>query len=211
MSILGNLHANHRSRLRGRYARLGADGLEVHELLELFLFDAIPRVDTNPIAHRLLERFGSLWEVLNAPEHELSEVKGIGVRAAEYIAVANRKLCLGIEEELTRRPMATFEHVSNYLIWHCRHISASPDTASVIMTDPEMHFIGACDYMYLAPAEIAEDCREADAACAILGVGKTYGAASFSAVSEEFERCGVELCDVIIVSDFNTESIRDKS
>ena len=87
-------------------------------------------------------------------------------------------------------------------------VNSNPAT---IMTDPEMHFIGACDYMYLAPAEIAEDCREADAACAILGVGKTYGAASFSAVSEEFERCGVELCDVIIVSDFNTESIRDKS
>ena len=55
-----NVHAGHRQRLKNKYLSSGADVLEPHELLELLLFYAVPRANTNPIAHALIKRFGSL-------------------------------------------------------------------------------------------------------------------------------------------------------
>ena len=80
-----NLHAGHRDRLRALYRRNGAEALEAHQLLELLLFYAIPYRDTNPLAHRLINRFGSLWQVLNASEEELCGVGGVGVHTARLL------------------------------------------------------------------------------------------------------------------------------
>lgn len=79
------LHKNHRARLRGRYQSEGLDGFEDHMILELLLFQAIPRVDTNPIGHRLLERFGSPENVFSATVEELCEVDGVGPKTAEML------------------------------------------------------------------------------------------------------------------------------
>ena len=80
-----NIHAGHRERLKNKFLRLGAEGLEEHELLELLLFYAIPQKNTNPIAHELIDRFGSLKGVLSAEGKELTEVSGIGAHAATLI------------------------------------------------------------------------------------------------------------------------------
>src|SRR5215470_4378831 len=73
-----SLNAGHRQRLKERFIASGPDGLPDYELLELMLFSAIPRRDTKPTAKRLLERFGSFAEVINAPPDRLREVKGAG-------------------------------------------------------------------------------------------------------------------------------------
>jgi len=72
------LHMGHRERLRDRFRRGGADALPDYELLELLLFKAIPRRDTKDLAKRLIARFGSFAEVVNAPEGRLKEVTGVG-------------------------------------------------------------------------------------------------------------------------------------
>lgn len=76
------LHDGHRQRCKQRFLRTGAEGFDDHQLLELLLFYAIPRCDTNETAHRLLKRFGSLQGVLYAAPEELSAVEGIGESAA---------------------------------------------------------------------------------------------------------------------------------
>ena len=53
------LHDGHRQRSKRRYLALGAEGMEDHQLLELLLFYAIPRQDTNETAHRLIQRAGA--------------------------------------------------------------------------------------------------------------------------------------------------------
>ena len=76
------LHDGHRQRAKDRYRQLGADALADHELLELALFYAIPRQDTNETAHRLLKRFRSLQGVLQATPEELEREEGVGRSAA---------------------------------------------------------------------------------------------------------------------------------
>jgi len=70
------------------------DGLYEHELLEMLLFNAYPRVNTNPIAHALLNAFGSIPGVLNAEVDELCAVDGVGESVALYLK------CIG---ECTKR------------------------------------------------------------------------------------------------------------
>lgn len=81
------IHGGHRERLRKRLENEGLDSFEPHEVLELILFYSIPRADTNPIAHKLLERFGSLSAVMEAPISELVKVDGIGANSAALISM----------------------------------------------------------------------------------------------------------------------------
>ncbi len=77
-----NIHANHRERVRSKVVKYGMQQFHDHEVLELLLFYAIPRVDTNPLAHALLERFGSIDRLFSASIHELVAVPGVGEKVA---------------------------------------------------------------------------------------------------------------------------------
>lgn len=79
------MHDGHRERLKERFNKEGLDNFEPHNVLELVLFFAIPRRDTNELAHKLIERFGSLAAVFDAPVGELTKVEGIGESAALLI------------------------------------------------------------------------------------------------------------------------------
>lgn len=76
------IHDGHRARLRASFLEHGLQSMNDINALELLLFYALPRRDTNETAHLLLERFGSLDGVFSAPIEELCEVEGVG----EYVA-----------------------------------------------------------------------------------------------------------------------------
>lgn len=80
-------HAGHRQRMRERFFTQGLDGFAAHEILELILMFAIPQKNVNPLAHRLLEHFGSLHAVLEADVKELVKVEGIGEYAATLLSL----------------------------------------------------------------------------------------------------------------------------
>lgn len=85
-----NIHQGHREKMRQRFLKSGLEGFADHEALELLLYYAIPRQDTNPIAHRLMDRYGSLTAVLSAPAEDLKKVEGIGESAAVLLKVAGQ-------------------------------------------------------------------------------------------------------------------------
>ena len=87
-------HGGHRERMRERFLTAGGDALADHELLETILFYAIPRRDTNELAHRLIEDFGSLSSVLEADVDLLARFDGLGESSATYLKLLH---------ELTRR------------------------------------------------------------------------------------------------------------
>lgn len=68
-----------------RFRTEGLDYFNQVQVLELLLFYAVPRKDTNELAHALLERFGSVSRVMDAPITELMKVPGIGECAATYL------------------------------------------------------------------------------------------------------------------------------
>ncbi len=79
------VHDGHRERLRARFAEHGLESFNELNALELLLCYAIPRRDTNEIAHRLLDAFGSLSGVFQASMQELTSIPGIGENAATLI------------------------------------------------------------------------------------------------------------------------------
>ena len=82
-------HDGHRERLKKRFLN-SPESFEDHELLELLLFYAIPRKNTNETAHKLLDRFGSVKGILDASVESLAEVDGIGQSAALYIKIISK-------------------------------------------------------------------------------------------------------------------------
>lgn len=76
------MHEGHRARVKKRFLEEGLDHFSDIQALELLLFYAVPRADTNPIAHRLLEHFGSLSQVLEANPEELKKISGVGENGA---------------------------------------------------------------------------------------------------------------------------------
>ncbi len=82
------MHEDHRKRVKDRFLKDGIENMPEHEVLELLLFFSIPRKDTNPIAHELIEHFGSLNSVIEASADELVRVKGIGETSATLITLS---------------------------------------------------------------------------------------------------------------------------
>lgn len=77
-----NVHAGHRQRMKKRFIEYGFKGMEQHEILEMVLYYAIPRKDTNLLAHRLLERYGSFAKVCDTPVDVLERDFGLSESAA---------------------------------------------------------------------------------------------------------------------------------
>lgn len=81
------VHDGHRQRLRERFLKEGLDGFAPHEVLELLLFYAIPQRNVNPLAHALLDYFGSLHNVLEATPEQLCQVDGVGEYTAAFLSM----------------------------------------------------------------------------------------------------------------------------
>ena len=113
-----NIHAGHRQRLRKKFLQQGADSLEPHELLELLLFYAVPRANTNPTAHELLRQFGSLKNVLSAPVEDLVRVEGLGESSALLIALVARLYCRAMVDSMeeSRDILDTTERLGRYFV-----------------------------------------------------------------------------------------------
>ncbi len=79
-----NIHAGHRNRMRDRFRSSSLQAMEEHEQLELLLFYAIPRTNTNETAHRLLNTFGSIPAIIDAPLEEIEHVPGVGAGAGTF-------------------------------------------------------------------------------------------------------------------------------
>ena len=80
-------HDGHRERLRERYLKSGFDAFQPHEILELLLTWAVPRRDVNPLAHDLIDHFGSLSGVFDAAREDLEAIDGVGPNTALFLSM----------------------------------------------------------------------------------------------------------------------------
>lgn len=167
-------HVGHRERLRERFRRAGSEALSDYELLELLLFRSIPRADTKARAKALLKRFGSLAEVLGAPEHLLREVEDVGAAAA-----LDLKIVAATAQRMARSSIAGREILSSWaqVIDYCRAAMAFEereqfrilflDKKNALIAD-EVQQTGTVDHTPVYPREVIRRALELSATAIVL-------------------------------------------
>ena len=135
-----NIHSGHRQRMLKRYLEHGIDGFEEHEILEIFLFTAYSRRNTNDISHQLIDRFGSLEGVLNAGYDELVQEKNVGVTAAALISFMKDFAKRYNKEDMSGIKLATSESVRSF----CYELMKADVTeqAHALFLDQTLNLIG---------------------------------------------------------------------
>ncbi len=111
------IHSGHRERMKQRFRESGLDGFHDVNVLEMLLFYVIPRQDTNPLAHALLEEFGSLEGVLDAGYEELLEVPGVGESVATFLRLfpsVCKRYIRG--KQMKKIPYTTLEQLEDFVI-----------------------------------------------------------------------------------------------
>ena len=112
-----SIHDGHRQRLKDRFRAEGLDNFSEVQVLELLLFYAIPRQDTNPIAHALLDHFGSLAQVMNASPEELEKVPGIKYNAATLLKLTTEVVRYsGVNEMMNIKILNSLDECGRYLV-----------------------------------------------------------------------------------------------
>lgn len=111
------MHEGHRERMREKYRKHGVETLEPHEVLELLLFYSQPRVNTNEVAHRLLDTFQSLSGVLDADSDSLCSIPGVGKSSAVFLHLIKDVVNLYNQGKLERNPiLPTAMDAGNYIL-----------------------------------------------------------------------------------------------
>ena len=106
----------HRQRVKDRYIQDGLESFTNYQVLELLLFYCIPRVDTKPIAHRLIDAFGSLSGVLEASVDDLQKVEGIGPNAAVFLNMLHAVTRYAkTEKAKTNKPLRSLQDFATVL------------------------------------------------------------------------------------------------
>lgn len=115
-------HEGHRKRLKQTYMEHGDKCLHDHQTLELLLTYCIPRSDTNPLAHRLLDAFGSLEAIFKAEPRELMGEKGVGENTAILLSLVggmfNRVRSQSLEVECLNTPNAAAQYCVSLFYKH---------------------------------------------------------------------------------------------
>lgn len=111
-----SVHDGHRKRMRQRFMEEGLDQFTDVQVLEILLFYCIARQDTNPIAHALLDHFGSLSQVLEAPVEELCKVDGIGENTAVFLRLITQVGRYYLTDRASKaKVLPTLESCAKYL------------------------------------------------------------------------------------------------
>lgn len=136
-----SMHEGHRERLKKQFREGGLENFSDFQILELLLFYIIPRRDTNPIAHALINQFGSLYQVLEAPVDELEKVEGIGPNAALLLslitAVARAYMLDRTEKQFS---LNTIEECCEYLKYS--FVGKREEVVYLLCLDAKCRFLG---------------------------------------------------------------------
>lgn len=211
----GSLHAGHRQRMKNSFLRTVPEEPVPHELLEMLLYYSIPRGDVNPLAHRLIERFGSLTGVLEASAEELCSVPGVGENTACLIRLTDAILRASAIEQA--EPSKTYETVSKldaYL--RPRFAGLGNERVYLVMLDNGMRMIdcvavadGVVNNSVVCVRRIAELCLNRHAACAVLAHNHPHGMAipsstdieMTSTVDNALDILGIPLLEHLIITE----------
>ena len=115
MNDKGSIHAGHRERMLLKF-KTNPDAMLEHELLEVMLYPVLPRIDTNPLAHRLINTFGSFSAVFSATYSQLVAVSGVGDKTANYILLIGKGIQTVINQQRNAVVLNGFEALKKVVL-----------------------------------------------------------------------------------------------
>ena len=220
---MNSTHEGHRQRLKERFRGYGLDNFNDVNALELLLFYAAPRRDTNVLAHALLERFGSFSAVMEADEHELLSVPGVGESVVTFLrlipAVSRRYM---LDKTPGTEPIDSAAAAGRYFV--PLFMYEKEETVYALLLDArkcpircEVLSRGTVDAAEIQTRRLAELALQYHASAVILSHNHPSGLAMPSAEDESttahiaraLDILGVELSDHVIVAGFEHVSMRE--
>ena len=207
-----NIHAKHRERVSEKFLKVGLDAFSEHEIIEFLLFYVFAQQDTNDLAHRLIDTFGSVRGVLSASVEELCTVKGIGQRAAVLLKLVGDLIVRDREKKDERPILDTVGKISDYLL---RIYSVHNNTEMVIALafDSSMRLIrvikvadGSLDTVSISVSKLARSLVTCGAAGVVLAhnhpsnnaIPSSTDIKTTKSLKRAVEAVGIELIDHII-------------
>lgn len=110
-----SIHGGHRDRIIKKFIKHPESFCE-HELVELLLFFAVPRIDTNPLAHRLVDAFGSVSKIFSASSAELMTVDGVGEKVAAFISLISKFISVVDKQSVVDKTMMSPDFIKKEVI-----------------------------------------------------------------------------------------------
>lgn len=209
------IHDGHRQRLKERFLQEGLDNFDELYVLELLLFYCIPRKDTNPIAHSLLEKFGSLTGVFGASLEELESVPGITRNAATFLTMIPQvSRYYQVKRAQTGDILRTIDQCGRYLV--PRFSGRDNETVFLLCLDAKCKVLccklvgeGSVNSASIPVRRVVEIALHANATTVILAHNHPSGLALPSAddiettmrLARAMEAVEITLADHIVVSD----------
>lgn len=210
-----NIHEGHRKRMKERFMKSGLDDFAPHNVLEFLLFYSIPRGDTNPIAHRLIDAFGSLSGVFDATPEELMKVSGVGESTAILISMIPQMARKYLEDKADAvNVVGGCGDIGAYLL--PKFVGRTNEALMMVSIDNKNKVIscsvvaeGTVDSAKVSRRKVMEEAMKVKATRVILAHNHPRGVAVPSAedvamtreIGRLFAQVGIELIDHIIIAD----------
>lgn len=136
-----SIHDGHRQRIRAEFMAR-PDVFPDYKMLELLLYYSNPRKDTNPLAHVLMEQFGSLSGVLDALPEELKKVEGVGEQTAVLLKITKEisSRYAAARVKPSKKPVTTSEDI--YQLLHPYFFGATAEKIYVLCLDSRNRCLG---------------------------------------------------------------------
>ena len=210
-----SIHKGHRQRLKNRFLLEGLDNFTDIQVLELLLFYCIPRIDTNPLAHALLNEFGSLARVMEATPQELKTVDGVGDNVATLFSLITQlSRYYQVNRVMDTRILTSIEKCGHYLLPFFQ--GRTKETVFLLCLDAKCKVIsckkvgeGSVNSADVSIRKIAEMALAANATAVVLAHNHPSGIAypsdedklTTKKVSIALKAMDIELVDHIVVAD----------
>lgn len=200
------IHSGHRARMLETYLSAGIGGLSDVEALELLLGYAIARRDVNPLAHRLLDEFGSLHRIFEAPAEKLRLISGVGPRTAALIRLASDLWGRCERSRLSDQTiLRSTGEIGRYLVAH--NDGAREERAWLLSLDARCRVIecrelcrGAVNSVNLPFRRVVEAALLANASSVILAHNHTSGTLLPSLEDAEYTKQVAQALELVDVS-----------
>ncbi|MBQ5319429.1 MAG: RadC family protein [Oscillospiraceae bacterium] len=216
-----NVHEGHRARMRKRFRETGFEGFNEHEVIEMLLFYACPRKDTNALAHTLIDRFGSIAGIMDADYEELVKIKGITENAATLFKMIPKFLPLYYNSKSEERSFSNSDELKK--MFSTYFVGLKHEEFRLACFDNNFRMIsnilissGAPSSTAINIRKIIEEALRTKAAFVAVAHNHPHGDSLASnedinatrQINAAMQLISVELIDHVIVSETHTVSMR---